>query len=150
MHCACRKKYKNKKIPNEQPAFSCQPAFVSHSQSLTKKLFSLFFFVSLSCASRKRYFFHLFFIFFCHFRPCKRMRKHVFAGRNTQHIFSNYKTGQFSRFTLYNHIRFVHEKKSRFKCDLCDESSTQVSDIMPCLAIWPDVSRYGAMPRDIA
>ena len=31
---------KNNKILNEQPAFGCQPAFGSHSQSLTNKLFS--------------------------------------------------------------------------------------------------------------
>ena len=31
---------KNFKIPNEQPAFRCQPDFGSHSQSLTNKLFS--------------------------------------------------------------------------------------------------------------
>ena len=41
---------KNFKIPNEQPAFRCQPDFGSHSQSLTNKLFSSFFFASLSCA----------------------------------------------------------------------------------------------------
>ena len=53
------------KIPNEQPAFGCQPAFGSHSQSLTNKLFSSFFFVRLTwascmCAWWKRYFFIIF------------------------------------------------------------------------------------------
>ena len=36
-----------KKKANVQPAFRCQPAFGSHSQSLTNKLFSLFFFMRL-------------------------------------------------------------------------------------------------------
>ena len=36
----------------EQPAFGCQPAIESHSQLLTNKLFSSFFFVSLLWASR--------------------------------------------------------------------------------------------------
>ena len=46
---ACRK---NNKIPNEQPAFGCQQAFGSHSHSLTNKLFSSFFFTSLTWAFR--------------------------------------------------------------------------------------------------
>ena len=64
MSMLCTKKLKFNKIPNEQPAFRCQPAFWSHSQSLTNKLFSSFFFVSLSYASRahdeKRTFFIIF------------------------------------------------------------------------------------------
>ena len=47
MRRPCKKRTKNNKIPNEQPAFGCQPAFGSHSQSLTNKLFSSFFFMSL-------------------------------------------------------------------------------------------------------
>ena len=71
-------------IPNEQPAFG------SHSQSLTNKLYSLFFFMSLTCASRMhdgKGTFSWFSNSFHHFRPCKHMRKHAFAGRNTQQIF---------------------------------------------------------------
>ena len=78
MRSACRKKNKkqqkttkNNKIPNEQPAFRCLPAFGIHSQSLTNKLFLSFSNV------------------FDHFRPCKRMPKHVFAGQNTQSIFKS-------------------------------------------------------------
>ena len=53
------------KIPNEQPAFGCQPAFGSHSQSLTNELFSSFFLMRLTwascmCAWWKRYFFIIF------------------------------------------------------------------------------------------
>ena len=48
----CMKIIKNNKKPNEQPAFRCQPALGSHSQSLTNKLFFSFFFVSLTRASR--------------------------------------------------------------------------------------------------
>ena len=51
--------------------------------------FSSFFFVSLSCAWWKRYFFTHFQVFssvFNHFRPYKRMCKHAFAGQNTQQI----------------------------------------------------------------
>ena len=58
------KKEQKNKIPNEQPAFECQPAFGSHSQSLTNKLFSSFFFMSLSHAWWKRYFFYDFRMFF--------------------------------------------------------------------------------------
>ena len=46
-----QKRTKNNKIPNEQPAFGCQPALGSHSQSLTNKLFSSFIFVSFMWAS---------------------------------------------------------------------------------------------------
>ena len=52
MRWSCRKSTENNKIKNEQPPFKCQPAFGSHSQSLTNQFFSSFFFVSLSCASR--------------------------------------------------------------------------------------------------
>ena len=62
------------KIPNEQPAIGCQPAFGSHSQSLKNKLFSSFFFMRLTWASRAH----------DHIRPCEHMRKHAFAGWNTQ------------------------------------------------------------------
>ena len=43
-------KVKNNKIPNEQPAFGCQPDFGSHSHLLTNKLFSSIFFTSLTWA----------------------------------------------------------------------------------------------------
>ena len=61
-----------KNDPNEQTVFGCQPAFGSHSQSLTNKLFSSFFFVSLSCAWWKR-------CFFIHFWMFLTMRVHVQA-----------------------------------------------------------------------
>ena len=77
------------KIPNEQPALSCQPVFGSHSQSLTNKLFSSFFFVSLLCASRvhneKGIFYSFSSVYDC-FQPCECMRKHAFSGRNTQQM----------------------------------------------------------------
>ena len=73
------------KIPNEQPSFGCQTALGSHSQSQTNKLFSSFFFTSLSYAWWKRYFLWFSNVFH-HFRPCKHMRKHVFAGQNTQQL----------------------------------------------------------------
>ena len=76
----CWKKYKNNKIPNEQPAFRCQPAFRSHSQSLTNKLFSSFLFVSLSYAWWKKYFFTHFtmiLIVFDHANACASMRSLV-------------------------------------------------------------------------
>ena len=47
----------------KRPAFGCQPSFGSHSQSLTSKLFSSFFFMSLLLAWWKRYFFHDFWMF---------------------------------------------------------------------------------------
>ena len=82
------------KIPNEQPAFGCQPAFGSHSQSLTNNIFSSFFFIFLpysSCALHEplvrmmeKILFSLFSNVFDRFQPCQRMRKHVFAGRITQ------------------------------------------------------------------
>ena len=49
MRRPCRKK---NKIPNEQPVFGCQPTFGSHSHSRTNKLFSSFFFMSITFASR--------------------------------------------------------------------------------------------------
>ena len=70
---------KMKKIPNEQPAFGCQPAFGSHSQLLTNKLFSSFFFTSLTWASHT-------YDEKGAFRPCESMRKHAFAGRSTQQL----------------------------------------------------------------
>ena len=42
-------------------------------------------YMSLSCAWRNRYFFLFLNLFHC-FRPPKRMHKHEFAGRNTQHM----------------------------------------------------------------
>ena len=57
------KTVKNKENPQELPAFSCQPAFGSHSQSLINKLFSSFFYMSLMWAFHafeiKRYFFQV-------------------------------------------------------------------------------------------
>ena len=77
------KRTKNNKFPNEQPAFGCQPAIESHSQSLTNKLFSSVFFVflreplmSLSCAWWKRYCFTHFRVFsinFDHANACASM-----------------------------------------------------------------------------
>ena len=61
------RKTKKNEIPKEQPAFGCQPAFGSHSESLTNKLFSVFLHashMSLSCAWWKRYFFQHFTMFF--------------------------------------------------------------------------------------
>ena len=104
MRCSCRKKYKNNKIPNEQPAFRCQPAFGSHSQLLTNKLFSSFFFISLSCASHahdEKGTFYSFLNVFDHFRPCECMRKHVFAGRNTQQVKNPHIKDFFSLFFFY-------------------------------------------------
>ena len=81
------KQSRNNKIPNEQSAFGCQPAFASHSQSLTNKLFSLFFFMGLTWASRphdrKGTFFMIFeclwmfFIVFNHVNTCESMRSLV-------------------------------------------------------------------------
>ena len=76
MSCSYRKKYKNNKIPNKQPASACQPAFENHSQSLTNNVFSSFFFLSLSCAWWKGYFFHnfqMFFIVLDHANACASM-----------------------------------------------------------------------------
>ena len=74
------KKYKNNKIINEQPALRCQPAFGSHSQMLTNKLFFFVFLrkplVCLSCAWWKRYFlthFQVFLIVFDHVNACASM-----------------------------------------------------------------------------
>ena len=50
-HLKIMKNNQKHKIPNEQPAFGCQPAFRSHSQSLTNKLFSSFFLMSITWAS---------------------------------------------------------------------------------------------------
>ena len=67
------------KIPNEQPAFKCQPAFGSHSQLLTNNFFFIFphaFYMSLLCTRWKRYFFHhfrMFFIVFNHVNACASM-----------------------------------------------------------------------------
>ena len=80
---ACSKTMKNIgkswKIPNEEPAFRCQPAFGSHSQSLTNKLFFSIFFIGLSwafCAhDEKGTFKNDFWMFFI---------AHASAGRNTQ------------------------------------------------------------------
>ena len=81
------RKYKNNKIPNEQPAFRCRPAFRSHSKLLTNKLFSSFFFiflpkpfVSLSCPWWKKYFFThflMFLIIFDNANACASMRSLV-------------------------------------------------------------------------
>ena len=68
------------KTTNEQPAFGCWPAFGSHSQLLTNWLFSLFFYMSLSCAWWKRYFLTIFYCFFI------VLIMHVFAGWNTQQV----------------------------------------------------------------
>ena len=75
---------KNDKNPNEQPDFGCQPAFGSHSQSLTNKLFSLFFFMRLTWASHmhdgKGTFFHHFPMFSVdinHANACTSMRSLV-------------------------------------------------------------------------
>ena len=60
----------------------------AHEEKLTNKLFSLFCFVSLLCASRahdEKGTFYSFSSVFDPFRPCKHMRKHAFAGENTQH-----------------------------------------------------------------
>ena len=85
---AWSKMMKNIWMPNKQPPFGCQPAFGSHSQWLTNKLFSSFFFMSLTWASRaydEKGTFSWFSNDFHRFRPCERMHKHAFAGRNTQH-----------------------------------------------------------------
>ena len=70
---------KNNKIPNEQPAFRCQPAFGSHSQSLTNKLFSLFFFMRPTWASRAHDEKGTFFIIFRCFLSFSTIRMHAQA-----------------------------------------------------------------------
>ena len=75
----CKCSLKNYKNPNERPAFGCQPAFGSHSQSLTNKLFSSIFFMRLTWASHANdekvtfYHFWMFFIFFNHANACASM-----------------------------------------------------------------------------
>ena len=89
-----RKKFN--KIPNEQPAFRCQPAFRSYSQSLTNKLFSSFFFMSLTWASHV----HNFLMFFIVFDHGNALRKHAFAGQNTQQLFTSSKLFQHKSLSL--------------------------------------------------
>ena len=58
-------------------------------------------YMSLSYAWWKKYVFDNFRVFFYHFRPCKCIGKHAFAGQNTQHVqFSN---GAF-RFAVFCHF----------------------------------------------
>ena len=54
------------------------------NKKMMKKLFSSFFYVSLLCAWWKKTLFKSFLNVFDRFWPCERMRKHAFAGRNTQ------------------------------------------------------------------
>ena len=82
--CAWRKMFsersKNNKISNEQPAFRCQPAFGSHSQLLTNKLFSSFIFMHLTWASRThdgKGTFSSFSNVFDRFRACVRWSKYT-------------------------------------------------------------------------
>ena len=81
MRYSCRKTIKNNKNPNKQPTFRCQPAFRcqpdfgSHSQLLTNKLFSSFFFMRLTWASVRMMEKVLFSSFLNVFQ---------FAGQNTQ------------------------------------------------------------------
>ena len=87
MSCPCTERTKKNKILNEQPGFGCQPAFKSHSQSLTNKLFSSIFFMILTWTLHThdgKGTFSWFLNVFHRFRPCECMRKHAFAGQNTQ------------------------------------------------------------------
>ena len=79
MRSSCRNKDKNNKIPNEQPTVRCQPAFGSHSHSLTNKLFFSFFFAGLLCASLGHDEKGTFFIIFKCFLSFLTMRTHAQA-----------------------------------------------------------------------
>ena len=89
MRYSCRKTIKNNKNPNKQPTFRCQPAFRcqpdfgSHSQLLTNKLFSSFFFMRLTWASRAHDGKGTFFMIFECFSLFSTMRTHA-CGQNTQ------------------------------------------------------------------
>ena len=75
-------------ISQEQPAFGCQPAFGSHSWTLKMLIFVHIHTSALheSLAKRWKSMFLIFFQRFYFFGPCKRLCKHAFAGKNTQHM----------------------------------------------------------------
>ena len=89
MKGSCRKTIGNNQIPNEQPAFGCEPDFVSRSQSLAHKLFSLCFYKGPICEPLgtlwKRYFlitsecFSLFSTMRTHAQECIRWSKYTTA-----------------------------------------------------------------------
>ena len=103
------KRTKHNKIPNEQPGFGCQPAFRSHSQLLTNKLFSLFFIESLSWASRVHDKKGTFLLIFECFRSFSTIRTHAQACLR----WSKYTTHQYEQFNLSNFIVDMHARTAQ-------------------------------------
>ena len=74
-------------VQDANKILNVQPAFGSHSQSLPNKLFSSFFFMSLTWAlirMMEKVLFSWFSNVFYSFRPWKHVPNHVLAGQNTQ------------------------------------------------------------------
>ena len=99
--CA-REALDDNKSPNKQPAFG------SHSHSLTNKLFSSFFIKSLSCAWWKRYFFthfQVFFIVFDHANACVCWSKYSFI----QYVLSYLQANSKLLFTSHDTIASLYK-----------------------------------------
>ena len=75
----------------------------------------------------KKVYFQSFSSAFYHFQPCERMRKHAFAGQNSQHLYLTYSAPALFRECQFPYLAFPLTQKMIVYCDSTNLESHKIS-----------------------